>query len=401
MGKRRKGVKTLAAVATHDLRLAKSFLNPWRLDCRYFLGDRPCRFKRICEGCPEYSPMGKRILIVKLAAIGDVLRTTPLLPGLKRAYPRSHITWVVDKEALPLLKNNPLIDRLLPFDFSALLPLEFEAFDLILGLEKETRGAALVSKIKATEKRGFGLGENGNIFPLNPASEYAFFLGLSDELKFYRNEKPYPELIFEIAEIEYQQDEYLLFIEKEDVAFAGRFVKKARLKKGETIIGLNTGAGDVFANKAWTFEGYVKLIRSLKKRPQTRLLLLGGPREKERNRKILQKVGGAVIDGRCDNTLGRFAALVNLCDLVVTGDTIALHLAIGLKKKVVALFGPTCAQEIELYGRGTKIVSRLSCAPCYRRVCSRVPTCMQAVSAEEVLKNVNSLLDCPQRTERV
>ena len=345
--------------------------------------------------------MGKRILIVKLAAIGDVLRTTPLLPGLKRVYPQSHITWVVDKEALPLLKNNPLIDRLLPFDFSALLPLEFESFDLILGLEKEAQGAALVSKIRATEKRGFGLGENGNIFPLNPASEYAFFLGLSDELKFYRNKKTYPELIFEIAEIEYEQDEYLLVLGEEDVAFADRFAKKARLKKGETLIGLNTGAGDVFANKAWTLEGYIKLIRALKKRPQTRLLLLGGPKEKIRNRKILQKVGGGVIDGRCDNTLGQFAALVNLCDLVVTGDTTALHLAIGLRKKVVALFGPTCAQEIELYRRGEKIVSSLSCAPCYRRVCSQSPNCMEAISAKEVLENVTRLLDRPQRSKRV
>jgi len=376
-------------------------MNSWRLDCRHFLGDRPCRFKRICEGCPEYSPMGKRILLVKLAAIGDVLRTTPLLPGLKRAYPRSHITWVVDKEALPLLKNNPLIDRLLPFDFSALLPLEFEAFDLILGLEKETRGAALVSKIKATEKRGFGLGENGNIFPLNPASEYAFFLGLSDDLKFYRNEKTYPELIFEIAEIEYRRDEYLLSLGEEDLAFANQFAKKARLKKGEAVIGLNTGAGDVFANKAWTLEGYVKLIRALKKRPKTRLLLLGGPKEKDRNREILEKARGAVIDGKCDNTLGEFAALINRCDLVVTGDTTALHLAIGLRKKIVALFGPTCAQEIDLYGRGEKIVSSLSCAPCYRRSCSQSPNCMEAVSAEEVLENARKLLDRPQRTKRV
>ena len=98
-------------------------MNSWRLDCRYFLGDRPCRFKRVCEGCAEYSPMGKRFLIVKLGAIGDVLRTTPLLAGLKRAYPQSHITWVVDPAALPLLKHNPLIDRLLPFDFASLLPL--------------------------------------------------------------------------------------------------------------------------------------------------------------------------------------------------------------------------------------------------------------------------------------
>ncbi len=375
-------------------------MNSWRLDCRYFIGDRPCRFKRICEGCPEYSPMGKRILIVKLAAIGDVLRTTPLLSGLKRAYPRSHITWVVDKEALPLLKNNPLIDRLLPFDFPALLPLEFEAFDLIFGLEKEARGAALVSKIKAPEKRGFGLGENGNIFPLNPASEYAFFLGLSDELKFYRNEKTYPELIFEMAEIEYRRDEYLLFLGEEDAAFADRFAKKAKVRKGETLIGLNTGAGDVFANKAWTLEGYVKLIRALKKRAKTRLLLLGGPKEKDRNRKILRKVGGAAIDGRCDNTLGQFAALINRCDLVVTGDTTALHLAIGLKKNVVALFGPTCPQEIELYGRGGKIVSSLSCAPCYRRTCAQSPDCMEAVSVGEVLENIHNLIDRPQRTKR-
>jgi ADP-heptose:LPS heptosyltransferase len=375
-------------------------MNSWRLDCRYFLGDRPCRFKRLCEGCPDYSPMGKRILIVKLAAIGDVLRTTPLLSGLKRAYPRSHITWVVDKEALPLLKNNPWIDRLLSFDFSALLPLEFEAFDLILGLEKEARGAALVSKIKAPEKRGFGLGKNGNIFPLNPASEYAFFLGLADDLKFYRNEKTYPQLIFEMAEIEYRRDEYLLFLGEEDAAFAGRFAKKAKLRKGETLIGLNTGAGDVFANKAWTLEGYVKLIRALKKRGKTRLLLLGGPQERDRNRKILQKVGGAAIDGRCDNTLGQFAALINRCDLVVTGDTTALHLAIGLKKNVVALFGPTCPQEIELYGRGKKIVSSLSCAPCYRRTCAQSPNCMEAVSVGEVLENINNLIDHPQRTKR-
>lgn len=376
-------------------------MNSWHLDCRYFLGDRPCRFKRICAGCPEYSPMEKRILIVKLAAIGDVLRTTPLLAGLKRAYPRSYITWVVDKEALPLLKNNPLIDRLLAFDYSALLPLELESFDLILGLEKEARGAALVSKIKAMEKRGFGLGENGNIFPLNPASEYAFFLGLSDELKFRGNEKSYPELIFEIAEIEYRRDEYLLSLGEEDLAFADRFAKKARLKKGEAVIGLNTGAGEVFANKAWTLEGYVKLIRALKKRPQTRLLLLGGPKERDRNREILKKIGGAAIDGRCDNTLGQFAGLVNLCDLVVTGDTTALHLAIGLRKKVVALFGPTCAQEIELYGRGEKIVSSFSCAPCYRRVCAQNPNCMEAVSVEEVLRTANRLLDRPQRTKRV
>ncbi|MBI4495434.1 MAG: glycosyltransferase family 9 protein, partial [Deltaproteobacteria bacterium] len=104
----------------------------WRLDCRHFLGDRPCRLRRTCPACPEYSAQGRRILIIKLAAIGDVLRTTPLLFGLKRAFPESHLTWVVDKEAHPLLLSNPLIDRVLLFDPPSLLPLEVEKFDLVL-----------------------------------------------------------------------------------------------------------------------------------------------------------------------------------------------------------------------------------------------------------------------------
>lgn len=336
--------------------------------------------------------MGTRILIVKLAAIGDVLRTTPLLSGLKRTYPQSQITWVVDREAYPLLARNPLIDRLLTFDFPSLLPLEAESFDLIIGLEKEPRGAALVAKTRSAEKRGFGLGPEGNIFPLNRASEYAFFLGLSDEVKFHVNEKTYPQLIFEAAEIPYLRDEYLLSLAPEDTARAEKFAREAGLKPGERVIGLNTGAGGVFANKAWTVEGYLRVIRELAREPGMRILLLGGPQERERNARILEESGGAVIDARCDNPLGLFAALVNLCDLVVTGDTTALHLAIGLKKKIVALFGPTCSQEIDLYGRGEKILSPLSCAPCYRRCCAVSPNCMEAIPAAEVVRKIRGVL---------
>jgi heptosyltransferase-2 len=343
--------------------------------------------------------MGKRILIVKLAAIGDVLRTTPLLTGLKKAYPQSHITWVVDKEAHPLLKHNPLIDRLLLFDFPSTLPLELEAFDLAIGLEKEPRGAALVSKVPAEVKKGFGLGPEGNIRPLNRASEYAFYLGLSDELKFHHNRKTYPELIFEIAEIEYEKEDYILFPGPEETAFAEGLARKARLKKGDVVIGLNTGAGGVFANKAWTVRGYLELIENLKKEAGVRLLLLGGPGEKERNSEILRRAKGGLVDTGCENTLGEFAALIGLCDLVVTGDTTALHLAIGLKKKVVALFGPTCAQEIELYGRGAKILSPVSCAPCYRRKCDISPNCMEAIDTQEVIRKIRTLLPHPRRTK--
>jgi ADP-heptose:LPS heptosyltransferase len=374
-------------------------MNSWKGDCRHFIGDRPCKFRRTCPGCDRYSPMGTRILIVKLAAIGDVLRTTPLLSGLKRRYPESHITWVVDREALPLLRGNPLLDRLLPFDFASLLPLETETFDLAIGLEKEPRGAALIMKIRAREKKGFGLGPEGNIFPLNPGSEYAFLLGLDDDCKFRKNQKSYPELIFDIADLAYQRDEYSFFLSSEDAALAETFAAANLPDRKIPVVGLNTGAGKVFANKAWTVSGYVKLIRSLKSRLPVFLLLLGGPGERERNREILAACGGMVVDTGCENTLGQFAALVNLCDVVVTGDTTALHLALGLRKEVVALFGPTCHQEIDLYGRGEKVVSAVACAPCYRRTCSVSPNCMEVIKAEDVFMKIQDLL-AGRRTKR-
>ena len=365
---------------------------PWNLDCRHFLGDRPCRFKRTCPDCPQYDPMGTRILLIKLAAIGDVLRTTPLLSGLKRKYPQSHITWVVSKEAAPLLKNNLLIDRLIPFDFVSLLPLAEEVFDMVIGLEKEPPGAALTSRVKAPVKKGFGLSVEGNVYPLNSASEYSFLLGLADDLKFRKNQKTYPELIFEAAELAYQKDEYLLALPAADLAFAEKFRLRNHLPADIPIIGLNTGAGDVFANKAWNIKGYIHLIERLHEEKKGTILLLGGPQEKERNHKIMEAVKGKAIDSGCENTLEQFAALLNLCHLVVTGDTTALHVAVGLKKKVVALFGPTSAQEIELYGRGEKIVSPLPCGPCYRRSCQIVPNCMEAISAEEVIQKIQILL---------
>jgi ADP-heptose:LPS heptosyltransferase len=68
----------------------------------------------------------------------------------------------------------------------------------------------------------------------------------------------------------------------------------------------------------------------------------------------------------------------------VTGDTVALHLALALARPTVALFGPTCSQEIDMFGLGEKVASQLACAPCYRRTCEETPTCMEALPVESV-----------------
>jgi tetratricopeptide (TPR) repeat protein len=80
-----------------------------------------------------YDPIHERILIVKLGATGDVLRTTSCLPPLKARYPRSHITWVTRSSSRAGLAGNPAIDRVLTVDGNYLEFLMAEEFDLAIG----------------------------------------------------------------------------------------------------------------------------------------------------------------------------------------------------------------------------------------------------------------------------
>ena len=94
--------------------------------------------------------------------------------------------------------------------------------------------------------------------------------------------------------------------------------------------------------------------------------------------------GDAIVDLDADFPLPTFAGVVAACDLVVTGDTLGMHLAIAGRVPVVALFGSTCATEIELYGRGEKIVTPIDCHPCYRRSCDIRPSCQDLIEPDTV-----------------
>jgi heptosyltransferase-2 len=98
------------------------------------------------------------------------------------------------------------------------------------------------------------------------------------------------------------------------------------------------------------------------------------------------------LDAGTDNPLRDFCARVDLCQAVVTGDTMALHVGVALGKKVVALFGPTSAAEIELYGDGAKVFTdQLDCLCCYS-ACNKVPNCQDLISVEMVVQALEPLL---------
>ncbi|HRE28252.1 MAG TPA: amidohydrolase family protein, partial [Anaerolineales bacterium] len=163
-----------------------------------------------CEGCPHHDPVGAEVLLINLDAMGDVLRTTALLPAIKRSLPDSRITWLTLPRAMPLLAANPLIDRVLPFDLGSTSELLARRFDLLLCVDKSGPAGGLAMRVPAVERRGFGIDGRGVITPLNPQAEELYALGLDDELKFRGNRKAETQLLCEAMGFYWSRDPYTL-----------------------------------------------------------------------------------------------------------------------------------------------------------------------------------------------
>ena len=114
--------------------------------------------------------------------------------------------------------------------------------------------------------------------------------------------------------------------------------------------------------------------------------------ERNRHEYLMEHACTAIFDAGNDNTVRHFAALIALCSVIVSGDTLAMHIALATKRRIVALFGPTSAAEIELYGLGEKLIPDIQCLVCYKEHCDFVPNCMDLISVDMVVAAVKRQL---------
>ncbi len=366
-----------------------------RPDCRHYKGLKPCSFGEDCQGCPDFAPLGSRILIIKLGALGDVLRTTPLLRGLRNEAPDAEVIWLTSPEAAELLKNNPFIGQVWLTGAEALVRLQVERFERVICLDKEPEAIACAALAAAPRKFGFGMNELGRLIVFNEAAQENLRLGVSDELKFRRNTKTYQEIMFETAEVAFGREyDYVFEVPKADEAWARAFMAERLKPPAKLVIGFNLGGGNVFAHKTWKEAHFLKLRRLIEAKwgAQAAVAALGGPAEEAALTRVVAAQGPPIIHTGSNNSLARFAALIKQCHVVVTGDSLAMHLALAVGTRCLVLIGSTTPREIELYGRGKMLASDLDCAPCYGRECLREPDCMALFTPEMVMARLESLV---------
>lgn len=384
-------------------------------DCKLFMGDRPCQpnkqqgifcscefyekdetitqpFPEIPINITESSPDGeKRIIIVKLDAVGDVLRTTSILPTLKEKYVDSNIVWITKEKSYEVLKDNELIDEIY-FDSEDLSHIGNDLYDIAINLDSGKESCAIMSEIKAKEQYGYYL-VNGKPYPINALGNEWYLMGVNDNVK-KQNRKTYHRIIHEICGIEYTGSQPHLGMPPDKFKRANEIKKKFDLGKYNEVILINLGGGNRWQHKKWTSEGYTELINMLStQNPGAAVGVIAGDEDRAFYSEVTAQVNNNenIILYGCDNPSSDFISIIYLADKVFTSDSLAFHIATALNKYVVCIVGPTSNTELDVFGNGQIVHSKtVNCLSCYINKCDKIITCMNTIEAKDM---VNLLSD--------
>jgi len=356
-------------------------MNFFKPNCLHFKGDVPCNPHKLngyhCNSCPEFTEISKRILIIKLGAIGDVIRTTPLISTFKKLYPNCKITWLT---LTPAILPKDAIHEILKFDYASALYLQSAEFDIAINLDKEKEACALLLNVKAREKFGYVLKDNV-AQPINDLANHKYHTGLFDDVS-KANTMNYCQEIYEMCGLEYKGEHYMLDNHND------KGYDWTAIDKSKKIIGLNTGCGDRWTTRLWPMEYFANLAKELLNKG-FEVILLGGEQENERNLTI-QKLSGAKYLGFF--SLPQFINLINQCHLVVTQVTMGMHLTLGLQKKIVLMNNIFNPHEFDLFGNGEIVMPDKECQCFYRGSCKLGESCMHDLPVQKVLDSVVKLM---------
>ena len=159
------------------------------------------------------------------------------------------------------------------------------------------------------------------------------------------------------------------------------------------LVALNTRAGPRWKYKSWGERQTADLARRLHDEAGAAVLVTGGVQESARNERIVAAADRPhVAAARPLPEVLAFAALLGSCDVVVSSDSLALHLSVALGVPIVAFFGPTSDAEVDLFGLGTKVVTPLACRRCYLHDCDVRPDCMASIPVDRLFEAAASWL---------
>ena len=369
----------------------------------------------------------RKILLIKLSAVGDVVHTIPVLNKLRRRYPRAQLDWLVTPAIAELLRHHPAINNIIEFEREAwstpwrLAPfvsyvrlatkLHAAGYDLVVDMHGQFRTAGLTLATDAPARIGFDR-PRARVWNASPrkfpeaARKHAWQGAREGSWLAYTHHIPIPTLDLHAVD-RYLNVGPILGLDSEPADFSLPIPQSA-LSRVEALLAQHGGdradivimaPGTIWETKHWGTGKFAEVAAHFLSKSLA-VVLIGSRRERAVCEEVAALAPG-VVDLAGMTTLTELAALIQRSAISITNDSGPMHLAVALDRPVISIFGPTDPVWIGPYKRTDAVLhADLECSPCYLRKlkhCRHDHACMRSVSAPAVIERAERILSAGQR----
>ena len=329
----------------------------------------------------------KRILVIRLSSIGDVILTTPVLKAFKEKYPESIIDFLVIDKFKDAISLSPYVDNLLLFN--------------------KEKNDGLSNLIKFTKE--LSKNEYDYVFDLHSkfrSKIITFILSKFYKVKSYTYKKRafWKSILVNLKLIKYEVDntiiknyfsafkDFDLKYQGEDLNFSFEPELKNKFEEYKNAIVFAVGASK--ETKKWTVEGFGKLAKKLYETYGKKIILVGSKEDYERCDTIEKISENSVINLAGKLSLKETGALLSQVRFLLTNDSGPFHIARGVGCKTFVIFGPTSPGMFDFGENDILVYNKIECTPCSLhgdKVCPKKHfKCMKELSYEKVFKIIES-----------
>jgi ADP-heptose:LPS heptosyltransferase len=345
-------------------------------------------------------PHKKKVLLVNITRLGDMLQATPTISGIKRENPDCHTTVLVEKQFEDICHILPDVDRVISIDLGLVCralaaeqsgvveayqyvsefveKLRKENFDYCLNMSSSAYTALLLRLLDIPQTGGWTSDEEGYRVI---ESEWARLFATSvHHLNRQYNSLNLVDVFRCSADVEEHPHKLQISIDPAASQYVDEMLRGAGFTNPGPLIAVQAGASQ--AKRQWSPARFIEMVTMLDKEYHARVVLTGSPRELDIVNPILQGCGSANVFSAVGKTsIPQLAALLSKCDVLVTGDTGPMHISVAAGTPVVAMFlASAFGFETGPYSEGNLVLQPvIGCGPCNpNKPCSK-PDCHETI----------------------
>ena len=350
-------------------------------------------FKKTLELYQEVSSQ-KKILIIKLGALGDLILAVPSLRAIRKEFPHQHISLLTDERVYGIIYQCPYLSEIIVYQrkgkgkiiriLKLARRLRQEDFDIGIDLQNNWQSHLILYLSKIYKRYGYN--RKGG-FLLSDKVDYFHPRGASKEVL---PPVKHQLRLLNLLNINQIDERLELWTSPEEERYIEDFLRQEWIGREQKIIAINLFAK--WETKNWDLENLSQLATKLMKLYSARIVLIGESRYRRKSEKFQSLLKARIVNAVGKTNLGELVYLLKRCELLVTPDSAAMHIAAAVGTPFVALFGPTEPRSHLPPTEKFRVIKKnLPCSPCYRHNCL-TKKCMRRIKVDDVLTAVKEIM---------